>query len=97
MSNFPKLLICGVSQKYDSSRGEVGTISIRVDALGRVKSSSLGKFEPANQTETETVLLLDYLKIAIDGTERLEIDKYNFIYSVDGVDYLSAVRNGLGL
>lgn len=92
-----KLSIRGVSQCYDSSKGEVGNVAIRVDAIGRVKSTSLGKFEPANQTETETVLLLDYLKISIDGAEKLEIDKYNFKYAVDGVDYLSAVRNALGL
>lgn len=92
-----KLSIRGAMQGFDSKNGVVKITAVKVDVIGRVKSTSLGKFSPANQTESNTTLLLDYLKISIDGNEVVEIDRYNFKYIVDGVDYLSDVRSALGL
>jgi predicted AAA+ superfamily ATPase len=37
--------------------------------------------------------LLNYIKIAIDGTDRLMIDKLNFKYEVNGADILAGIRN----
>jgi len=48
-------------------------------------------------SDTKNTFEVDYIKISIDGKERVELDKYNYICKVDGVDYLSAVREALGL
>ena len=47
--------------------------------------------------ENETTLELDYLKITVDGKTTCTIDKYNFIYELDGVDFMTDVRSALGL
>ena len=44
------------------------------------------------QMEFEVV----YMKIYLDNRERIELDKYNYIYKVDGVDQLTDVRIALG-
>ena len=36
------------------------------------------------------------LKLEIDGAEKIELDKFNYIYRVEGVDYLAGVRSALG-
>ena len=38
-----------------------------------------------------------YMKVDIDGKELLELDKYNFIFSVNGTDYLAETRRNLGM
>ena len=47
--------------------------------------------------ENETTLELDYLKIEVNSETTAEVDKYNFIYKVNGTDYLAAVRRAVGL
>ena len=38
-----------------------------------------------------------YMKIELDGRERVELDKYNYKYVVDGVDQMASVRTALGM
>ncbi len=35
--------------------------------------------------------------MTIDGEEQIELDKYNYIYKIGGVDYLEGVREAFGL
>ena len=37
------------------------------------------------------------MKLSIDGSEILEIDKYNYIHKILGVDYMAEVRRNLGM
>ena len=56
-----------------------------------------GTFEPAKKMESESELELYYLKLSIDGTELVEIGKFDFICRINGVDVLADVRNHLGM
>lgn len=47
--------------------------------------------------ESESELELYYLKLSIDGTELVEIGKFDFICRINGVDVLADVRNNLGM
>ena len=38
-----------------------------------------------------------YIKVMLEGEVMVEIDKYNYICVIAGVDYLAEVRTALGL
>lgn len=84
-------------QNYNSSTGQVEITPLKIDMQGRVKSANLGTLKPAESMENETTLELSYLKITYGSSCVVEIDKANYIYKVQGVDFLSDVRSALGL
>ena len=91
------LSLRGAMQKYDAATGELKVLPVRIDVRALPTGLTLGKLEPAEQTDTESKFACDYLKITIDGAKYLELDKFNYIFEVSGDDYLSAVRGALGL
>ena len=48
-------------------------------------------------SDTKNTIEVNYLKVTIDGENVLELDKYNYICNIGGTDYLSDVREALGL
>lgn len=89
---------CRSSQQvYDSAAGTYKTVPVRVSMRGLPKSVSLGSLEVNAATDSEVALEVVYLKIWIDGKETIEIDKYNYKYVVDGVDYLASTRKDMGM
>ena len=87
----------GASQIYDSEQMKYVVRPIRVVMRGVPKNYDLGKADPGKPTDTTVHLEVTYIKIVIDGKEEVEIDKYNYIAKVGGTDYLSEVRDALGL
>lgn len=87
----------GAMQKYDAATGVTKPLPVRVDVRCLAAGLTLGKLEPSALTDTENKFNLDYIKVTVDGVVVLELDKFNYIFSVDGYDYLSAVRAALGL
>ena len=55
-----------------------------------------GKLAPASSAEASGEYPVTYYATYIDGKKVLEIDILNFIYYVNGVDYLEDVRKALG-
>lgn len=82
---------------YDAANGERGVTAIKMAIRGHTSKLAPGKVEPASQMETELTLVLDYLKIEINGKEVTEIDLFNYKFSTDGQDILSDVTAALGL
>lgn len=85
----------GSQQIYDE--GTYGTVAVRVTMKAIPKSVDLGKFQVGSVTEGGDEFEVVYLKIYVDGVERLEIDKYNSIAKFDGVDVLEGMRKDLGI
>ena len=81
---------------FDAGLGEYKTRSVHVFMKAVTKNYDFGKLAVSESTETKTTHEIYYLKCEIDGVEMLEVDKYNFIYKVRGVDYMSEVRRALG-
>ena len=48
-------------------------------------------------TGTSNTIETAYIKVAIDGETVLELDKYNYICNIGGVDYMADIREALGL
>lgn len=87
----------GAQQIWDSSAGSYTVMPVKCVIQGTPKSTELGKFDVGAATDTSNTIETTYIKLTIDGTDVLEIDKYNFIATINGTDYLSDVRTSLGL
>lgn len=87
----------GSLQRYDAASGELKPEAMKVVMQGLIKKADLGKFEPGKQQDNEYEMEVLYLKVTLGGREQVELDKYNYIFRVDGEDYLQQVREHLGL
>ena len=87
----------GSLQQYDSGTGRIVTVPVKVTMNVLPKTAALGKFEVNSTTDSSSELEVTYLKMFINNKEVLEIDKTNYIYKVNGVDYLEEIRQQLGM
>lgn len=87
----------GSIQRFDAAAGTYEPQAMKVVVRGTPKKGSLGKLEMGKPMDNESELEVTYLKVWLGGTEVLEIDKLNYIYKVDGTDYLASVRANLGI
>lgn len=67
--------------------------SVVVTTKGRVKSFELGTLKRGGKGEPKIVRELTYVKVMIGGQNVLELDKFNMIWKVNGVDRLEKVRS----
>ena len=87
----------GAVQVNDNATGTMKSESVKIVVRGMTKNTDLGKLEMGATTDTKNTIEVTYIKIDVDGSTVLEIDKYNYICRIDGEDYLSDVRTALGL
>jgi len=84
-------------QAYDSAAGMIKTQSVKHVVRAIPKKISPGKMETGATTDSENEFSVTYYKMMIDGKVAIEIDPFNYIYIINGVDYLADVRKDLGL
>ena len=62
----------------------------------RPKKLAPGKVAVASPADASGEYAITYYAIYKNGVKKVEIDQLNFVYYVDGVDYLADVRAALG-
>lgn len=82
---------------YDVANGITQSQPIRIDFRGLTKGMPLGKLEKAAETESKTTFELIVLAIYVDNAQKLYYDKLNYIFKIDGADYLADYRSSVGL
>ncbi|MGN7760456.1 phage major tail tube protein [Paenibacillus sp. 22594] len=87
----------GAQQVYDSASSEYKIAPVRVSVRGIPVTTTLGSLETNADTGSSIELECTYLMVMVDEIKQIEIDKYNYIAYIDGVDYLAAYRKSLGL
>lgn len=87
----------GAFQNYDAGTGTHQTSSMRVVVQGMPTNVNPGNFATGAGSDASSEFEVMYIKIEIDGRTIVEYDKLNYIFVVDGVDYLAAVRATLGI
>lgn len=87
----------GSQQIYDAGAGSYKTQPLKVVMKAVPKNVELGNLTVGAPTETGNEFEVNYLKVWVDNKALVEIDKFNFIAKIDGVDYLSSVRRDIGL
>lgn len=83
----------GSMQMTDTATQTNDFQGIVVITKGKVKSFDLGTLKKGGKGEPKVVRELTYCKITIGGTNVLELDKYNMIWKLNGVDRLQKVRS----
>ena len=58
-----------------------------------LKSFELGTLKRGGKGEPKIVRELYYIKITIGGEEMIELDKFNMVWKINGVDRLQKVRS----
>lgn len=66
---------------------------IVVTVKGKVKSFDLGTLTKGGKGEPSITREITYIKVQIGGSNVLELDKFNNIYKINGVDLLQKVRS----
>ena len=92
-----QLDIRGAQEVYDKAACEMKVVPVKLVVKGMPKSTELGKFEMGAGTDSSLTLETMYLKLTIGGKVKAEIDKLNYIATIDGTDFLTDVRSALGL
>lgn len=83
-------------QSRDSATGEVKVVSVKHYVNVIPKKLSIGKLATASTGEVSGEYAVSYFATYIDGEKMLEIDPLNYIYIINGTDYLADVRKALG-
>lgn len=84
-------------QETDPGTGKFVVKQHKIVTRGEFKNLSPGKLSVAETQDRSIEMEVVYFKEDYGGVEHIEIDKYNHIYRVDGVDQLSAVRAAIGM
>lgn len=76
--------------------GRTGQVPVIVLLTVTFKKTPLGTFTAGAGQEPEQELSTTYLKLTIDGKEKVEIDVHENVWRVDGKDVLETYRKNLG-
>ena len=83
-------------QEQNTRTGQTEVRSIKHIMKVRPKKYTPGKLAAASAAEASGEYAVTYYAIYIDGARKLEIDPLNFIFYINGTDYLASVRKALG-
>lgn len=92
-----KLEAYGAINHWDAASGEYQVKQIRVAMRAVPSEFDLGKLASASTMDHKTTMSLTYLKVSVDGTRMIEIDKLNYINYLYGYDWLADVKSKCGL
>ena len=83
---------------YDPVKGETVRMPTRTVIRGMPKKIPiLGKLQKGKPTDMEFEFAVHYIKHEENNVEVLEVDVFNLIFKVNGVDYLAETREHLGM
>lgn len=83
-------------QKSNNVSGKKEIETVKHVAIVTPLKYAPGKLAPASPTDSSGEYSVSYYALFINGEKLIEIDIINFIYFVNGTDYLEDVRKALG-
>ena len=92
-----ELEIFGAISAYDESAKKNVIKKARIFAQVSPKSQSLGKIEAGKTMDTEVELSTQYLVVELDGQKVFEFDPINWVFAINGQNYLQDIKGALGL
>ena len=87
----------GSIQRINKKTGTYDQVPVKVTVRGLPKNTPLGSLAKGSTMDNSNELEVVYLKVMYDGKTVVEIDKFNYVCMIDGVDYLAKVRSNLGM
>lgn len=89
----PQLTLRGAMQCMDPTTGDTDYYPIKIVIRGKATTTSLGKLVNGKKGEPEVELEVFYLKVLINNHTKLELDKLNFKFVLNGKDMLAKIRS----
>lgn len=90
-----KFEVAWVMDIFDSSNVNVGLQANKVFMTAINKKYDVGKIEVGSGTSGSSEFEVIYYRKIVDGKEVLLIDKLNYKYAVNGIDYMDSLRAAL--
>lgn len=90
------ITLMAAQQESDTVKGTKVVRAVKHVMIINSKKFAPGKVAPASPAEASGEYGVSYYATYIDGKKVLEIDILNFIYFVNGTDYLADVRKAMG-
>ena len=87
----------GSIEQYEERLGIIASVPMKVAVITLPMSLNLGNLNVGKAADTSSKLECVYIKVWIEGKEVIELNKFNYIYRVNGIDYLASVRRDLGM
>ncbi|MBO5145011.1 MAG: phage major tail tube protein [Lachnospiraceae bacterium] len=86
------VLRSSVQNVNKSTGGTLSTQAMRIVFRGRPSAIKLGQLKQADLMNASVTLELTYMLLELGGEKKLELDKLNEIYVVNGKDLLADIR-----
>ena len=67
-------------------------MGMRVVFRGRCKNIAVGTVRARGQMDSQITLELTYIYVEMDGKPRIELDKLNEVFKINGVDMLAQIK-----
>lgn len=83
-------------QEQNTRTGIIEARSVKHILRVKPKKFSPGKLAAASAADASGEYAVYYYAIHIDGVKKIEIDPLNFIYIINGIDYMKDIRKALG-
>ncbi|MGN1369363.1 MAG: phage major tail tube protein [Aristaeellaceae bacterium] len=83
-------------QHWDTVNVERNVVSDKYVLVMVPKNFTAGTISPASMVDTNIEFSVAYYAAYKDGKKCWEIDPFNYICEIDGVDYMASVRQALG-
>jgi P2 family phage contractile tail tube protein len=83
-------------QNEDNLNGQINIGTVKHVLVVIPKTYNGGNIAPASPSDGSIETSVRYWATYIDGVKTLEVDPFNFIFFMNGVDYLADVRAALG-
>ena len=87
-----ELTLRGAIQQTVKATGAVDYIGMRVVFRGRSKKIAIGPVKQGGPMDSSIALELTYILIEMDGKSKVELDKINGVFKINGVDLLAKVH-----
>jgi hypothetical protein len=95
LQNSIKLTVRFPVQVYDQAAGTYSTKSRSYIMRGNGAGPNLGTVKKGEAMGNALAFTVNYIKIVENNIDIIELDKFNNIYTVNGVDLLADVRNAI--
>lgn len=89
------IALYGAINKYDTAKGILGVMPVRIEFRGLTKVTETGAFKPNEFMDSATEFEIIALKITIAGEVAFELNKLDYIFKVDGEDYVAEEAGAL--
>ncbi len=86
----------GSQQVWNASLGVFEEQAVKAVMTVIPTKNADGKLAPSSPTEGSLEFAASYYALYLDGVQQKEFDQFNYIYKVNGTDYLAKQRKNLG-